>query len=207
MYDLERFCALLRADLVPLVRDQGFEALGDVFCRVKGERIDIVSLRSSRRERCCCVDMGVHYTFLPPSGGVERVDLDRRRLRQHDCAFRTSLSEEGEAEHWWSYGSDDDTALTNATDLVDMFRRRAVLFFGAFEPFPGAFDILTPDQLLHNHAVIVPKCHAEALKALTLARIMAEAGLAERSREFAEFGLLHLGAAIRLRPELERLRG
>jgi len=134
MYDLERFGRLLRRDLAPLVHAQGFEAWDGVFRRVAGERIDIVSLQGSRAGRCCCVDLGVHYSFLPLVGRPECAQADGRRVRAHDCAFRERLRELGESDHWWMYGSDDASAKASADSLVDTYKRRAHLFFARFEP-------------------------------------------------------------------------
>jgi hypothetical protein len=139
MYDLERFSELLRRDFVPLVRAQGFEACGGVFRRAKGERIDIVSLQGSRRGRRCCVNLGVHYRFLPAWGRAENVArAGDGGLRDYDCVFRERLHEAGESDRWWSYGSDDASAEASAASLVDTFARRAHLFFEGFEPLPDA---------------------------------------------------------------------
>jgi hypothetical protein len=135
MYDLERFSEVLRRDFVPLLRSQGFEPWGAVFRRVSGERIDIVSLQGSRSGRRCCVDLGVHYTFLAARGraGVGAKVSDAG-FRLHDCAFRERLREAGESDRWWSYGSDESTAEASAASLVDTYQRRAHLFFETFQP-------------------------------------------------------------------------
>jgi hypothetical protein len=130
MYDLERFSELLRRDFVPLVYAQGFEACGSVFRRVSGKRIDVVSLQGSRRDRKCCVNLGVHYCFLPLSGRPERVHpADYSSLRGHDCLIRERLREPGDSDRWWSYGSDDATAEASVASLVDVYARWAHLFF------------------------------------------------------------------------------
>ena len=206
MYDLERFGKLLRRDFSPLVYAQGFEASEGVFRRVRGERIDIVSLQGSRSGRRCCVNLGVHYSFLPPSGRAEGSTPEVNRLRLHDCAFRTSLHEDGEPDHWWSYGSDDFTAQASAASFVDTFRRFAHVFFARFEPFPEVFDGITPAHLGTGGLVAVPVCHSPAHAALTMARIMKHAGRLDSCRDFAEAGLRHLGAPTRLASELERLK-
>jgi hypothetical protein len=206
MYDLERFGRLLRRDFSPLVYAQGFTANGGVFQRVKGERIDIVSLRGSRPGRRCCVDLGVHYSFLPPSGRALGAKAALGGLKLHDCAFRGRLYDTGESDHWWSYGSDDVTAEASAASLVDTYRRCAHLFFARFEPFPEIFAEVTPAHLETGGLVVAPVSHTPAHAALTMARIMKQAGLLDRCREFAEAGLRHLGSATRLAPEFEQLK-
>jgi hypothetical protein len=136
MYDLERFGELLRRHFVPVVCAQGFEPSGSVFRRARGDRIDIVSLQSSRGRRQCCVNLGVHYAFLPPAGRPAGVQALDGHFSHHDCTFRARLHEPGESDHWWSYGTDDATAEASAAGLVDTYRRCAELFFEQFEPSP-----------------------------------------------------------------------
>jgi hypothetical protein len=206
MRDLVRFCELLKRDLLPLLCSQGFEAHGGILRRVQDERIDVVSLLGSRRDRHCCVNLGVHYSFLPPAGRAAGAQADFRQLREHDCVFRERLREAGEAEPWWSYGSDEATAEANAADLVDTYRRRAPMFFSRFEPFPQIFFEVTPKQVEAGDFVVTPACQTRLHGALTMARIMKHVGNLDRCREFAELGLGHLGEATRLRAELEQLR-
>ena len=209
MRDLERFSHLLRRDLVPLLYSQGFEACGSVFLRSRGERIDIVSLQGLRRERLCWLDLGVHFAFLPPSGRPPGAAPADATLRPHDCAFRERLqgtSQAAVAPPGWSYGSDDATALANAADLVDTYRRRAPVFFSRFEPFPEVFDAVLPAQLGDGGHPLLPQGHSPAHSALMLARLMKHLGRNDRCQEFAETGLRLLDSYTRLRPALEQLR-
>jgi hypothetical protein len=205
MRDLVRFSGLLRRDLLPLLYGQGFEASGGVFRRVRDERIDIVSLLGSRLGRRCCLNLGVHYYFLPPTGRPPGATTDSRVLREHDCAFRERLREAGESDHWWSYGVDEATAEASAAALVDAYRRRAPLFFARFEPFPAVFDEVTPAQVEAGDFVVTPAYPSRLHAALTMARIMRHLGRPDRCREFAEVGLRDVGCATRTREELEQL--
>ncbi len=206
MRDLVRFSELLKRDFSPLLYGQGFEASGGVFRRTKDERIDIVSLLGSRLGRRCCLNLGVHYSFLPPTGRAPGATADSRHLREHDCAFRERLREAGEADHWWSYGADDAVAETSAAGLVDTYRRRAPLFFARFEPFPAVFAAVTPAQVEAGEFVTTPACPSRLRTALTLARLMNQVGRLDRCREFAEVALRHLGSSTRLEQELEQLK-
>jgi hypothetical protein len=205
MRDLVRFSELLKRDLLPLLYGQGFRASAGVFRRLKDERIDIVSLQGSRAGRRCYLDLGVHYSFLPPAGRAPGAKYGRE-LRQHDCAFRERLHEPGEADHWWDYGADDATAEANAAGLVDIYRRRACLFFARFEPFPEVFYDVTPEQVAAGDLAAIPPCPSRLHAALTLARIMKHTGRLDRCRDFAEAGLRHPSPASWTRRELERLK-
>jgi hypothetical protein len=206
MRDLVRFSELLKRDFLPLLYGQGFKASGGVLRRVKDERIDVVSLQGSRLGRRCCLNLGVHYSFLPPAGRAPGATIDGRELREHDCAFRERLREAGESDHWWSYGADDATAEASASGLIDTYRRRAPLFFARFEPFPDVFYEVTPAQVEAGDFVATPACPSCLHAALTMARIMKHLGRLDHCREFAEVGLRDVGCATRTRQELEQLR-
>lgn len=206
MRDLMRFSELLRRELVPLLLGQGFEPTGSVFRRVQKERIDIVSLVGSRPGRRCCLNLGVHYSFLPPTGRAPGAAADGKELREHDCAFRERLREPGEGDHWWEYGADDATAKANAAALVDTFERRAPLFFARFEPFPEVFNKVTPEQVEAGDLATMPSYPSRLHAALTMARIMKHTGRLDRCREFAEMGLRNLGSSVGARQELELLK-
>jgi hypothetical protein len=205
MRDLVRFSEFLRRDLIPLMHDQGFEASAGVFRRVKGERIDIVSLVGSRHGRRCSVNLGVHYSFLPPSGRAHRASADSGELREHDCAFRGRLCEAGESDRWWDYGSDEAAAQASAASLIETYGRRAPLFFAKFEPFPEVFCEVTAADIEASDFVVMPACHTRVHAALTMARIMKHVGRLDRCREFAEVGLRHLGPGSRSERELKEL--
>ena len=98
------------------------------------------------------------------------------------------------------------TAEANAAGLVDIYRRRAPLFFARFEPFPAVFDEVTPAQVEVGDFVATPAYPSRLHTALTMARIMRHLGRPNRCREFAEVGLRDVGCTTRTREELEQLR-
>src|SRR5262249_12249797 len=122
----ERFHQLLKCGLSPLLRAEGFKGTGATFRRMKGERIDIVNIQGSRYGGECCVNVAVHFSFLPTAGGSVP---DLKKLKEYECAFRDRLHESGESDHWWTYGASEAEAETSVASLIDMYKRRAVLFF------------------------------------------------------------------------------
>jgi hypothetical protein len=200
----ERFHQLLKRDFSPLLRADGFKGSGKTFRRVKGERIDVINVQGSRYGGQGCVNLAVHFFFLPSEGGG-RV-TDPKKFKEYDCAFRERLHEANEADHWWTYGSSDAEAEVSVASLVDMYRRRGALFFDRFEPFPEVFERIMPAELNAGDFSILPARMTGVYAALTMARIMKHLARQEKSRAFAEVGLQHLGQAVGLKTELERLR-
>ena len=201
----ERFHELLKRDFLPLLRTDGFKGSGTTFRRVRADRIDVVNVQGSRSGGRCCINVAVHFSFLPSAGGV-RV-TDRKKLKEHECAFRNRLHAASESDHWWAYGSSDSETNASLASLIDIYRRRSALFFGRFEPFPNVFEQITPSEIdAGDLSRMPPGSLTGVLAALTMARIMHHLGRREKCREFAEVGLRHFGRAVGLRAELGRLR-
>ena len=201
----ERFHELLKQDFFPVLRADGFKGSGSTFRRVQVDRIDVVNVQVSRYGGQCCVNVAVHFPFLPSAGGIS--DSELKKLKEYECAFRNRLHETSESDHWWTYGTSASEAKASLTSLVDIYRRRGALFFAKFEPFPQVFEQITPAEMDAGDLSNMPPGNlTQVLAVITMARIMNHLGRHEKCRGFAEVGLRHLGAATGLRAELERLR-
>jgi hypothetical protein len=201
----ERFHELLKHDFFPVLRADGFKGSGTIFRRVLANRIDLVNVQGSRYGGQCCVNVAVHFPFLPSADGI-RIS-EPKKLKEYECAFRIRLHEANESDHWWTYGTNDSEARASLASLVDIYRRRSALFFAKFEPFPQVFEQVTPAEMdAGDLSNMPPGSLTRVLAALTMARIMHHLGRHEKCREFAEVGLRHLGAATGLKAELEQLR-
>jgi hypothetical protein len=199
----KRFHQLLKRDFSPLLRSDSFKGSGNSFRRLKGDRIDVIGIQGSHYGGVCCVNLAVHFTFLP-SESCGRV-TDPKKFKEYDCTFRGRLYETG-GDHWWSYGTSDAEAEASLSDLIDMYKRRGALFFAKFEPFPDVFERITPEDIDACDLSKMPAAMTVPYAAMILSRIMKHLGRHERSREFAEAGLRHVGGATGLQLNLERLR-
>jgi hypothetical protein len=200
----ERFHQLLKRDYSPLLRAEGFKGSGTTFRRIKDEVIHVVNVQGSRHGGECCVNLGLHYSFLPTAGGCPVIDP--KRLKEYECDFRDRIHEVHESDHWWRYGATEAEAEASVASLVEMYRIWGVSFFKKFEPFPEVFERITPAEMDAGDLSRFPTPMTLVHAALTMARIMRHLRRFEISRQFADVGLRHLGHAIGLRTELERLR-
>lgn len=197
----KRFHEALRIEFVPLLRDSGFKGSGNTFRRIRSEAIHLINIQGSKYADQCCMNLGVHYAFLP-TNGAGRI-ADAKTLKEYECAFRDRLHEANESDHWWTYGSTDSETQASVSSLVDLFRRRGHTFFDRFEPFRQVFEQTVPDEIDAGNLRTFPATTTIVAAALTMARIMNHLGQLEKCRRFAEIGLRHFG---RRDPELERLR-
>jgi hypothetical protein len=203
MDSYDRFHQLLKRDFSPLLRLEGFKGSGTTFRRIKGDVIHIINIQASRSGGRCCVNLGLHYSFLPTAGGGTA--SDPKMLREYECAFRERLSAAGRQDQWWTYGATDAESEASVAGLIEMYLRRGQPFFQEFEPFPDVFEKITPAELDSGDFSKFPTAMTLVSAALTLARIMNHLHRFAECRQFAEVGLRHLGHAAGLKSELERL--
>lgn len=204
MNDYDRFHQLLNRDLFPLLRVEGFKGSGTTFRRLKGDRVDVVNVQGSRAGGKCCVNLAVHFLFLPSSGGG--LVTDPKKLKEYNCAFRDRLHEPNESDHWWTYGASDAETEASVANLLNMYNRHSASFFGKFEPFPDVFERITPAEMDAGNFSNMPVPLTGVSAMLMMARVMKHLGHVEKCRNFAEVGLKHLGRAVGLKSEFEMLR-
>lgn len=201
----ETFRNLLKQNLSPLLRADGFKGSGTNFRRIKGEAIHIIDIQGSKWGGECCVNLAVHFLFLPTTIG--QPVGDHKKLRHSACEFRSRLHGPGESDHWWPYGETEAESQSSADDLINTHRKWGTTYFEQFEPFPDVFEKITAAELDAGDFSKLPPTQGTLVRlALTMARIMSHLKRFEKCREFAEVGLRHLGNASGLRPELEQLR-
>jgi hypothetical protein len=95
----------------------GFKGSGTTYRRTPADRIDVFNVQGSRFGGQSCVNVAVHFSFLPSAGGGHVAD--REKLKEYECAFRGRLHEAGETDHWWTYGaSDRETKASIASRLT-----------------------------------------------------------------------------------------
>ena len=200
----ETFRDFLKQNFSPLLRTEGFKGSGTTFRRIKGEAIHIINIQGSKWGGECCVNLAVHFLFLPTTIGQPVGDY--KKLRHSECEFRSRLHGPGESDHWWPYGTTDTECQSSAADLIDTYRRWGTKCFELFEPFPEVFEKITAVEMdAGDFSKLPPTRSALVRLALTMARIMSHLRRLEKCREFAEVGLRHLGTASGLRAELEQL--
>jgi hypothetical protein len=166
----ERFHQLLKRDFSPLLRADGFKGSGTTFRRIKDDAIHVLNIQGSRYGGQCCVNLGLHYSFLATAAG--RPVTDAMKVKEYECNFRDRIHEAHESDHWWAYGATEAKSEANVANLIDMYRRRSASFFKKFEPFPDVFEKITPTDLDAGDLSKLPTAMTQLHAALTKARIM-----------------------------------
>jgi len=175
----------------------------------------VLHIQGSGTGDSCCVNLAIHFTFLP-------TELDDsahpKSIREPDCEFRRRLALENESDHWWHYGSTDADSARSVDHLVLTFQRFGIPHFDRYREFPGVFANVTPEMLKRADMSLLPGRTTIARAALTMARISVFRKQVDLANVFVDVGLAELnqnqayGAGVRrrldeLRKSLETGRG
>ena len=143
-------------------------------------------MQGSRYGDSCCVNLGIHLTFLPT---VLNRFADPRKITESLCEFRRRLAPHGQSDCWWRYGDNESEASRSADKLVEVVAHAGFAHFDRFRTFPVSFEGITPQALAAGDFSILPGDITRTRAALAMARIAAHLGQTERARQFANVGL------------------
>jgi Domain of unknown function (DUF4304) len=199
---LDSLLAALRLEFIPALRKLGFKGSGKNFRRVHGETINAINIQGSTTATRFYVNLGLHFTFLPPAYGSE---IPAHKLKEIDCEFRWRLHAKDNWKTDWIYGTSAEESAAIARKVL-----RAYLDFGepAFHRFPTAeavANLVPPEAVRSKKWNISPLTTTEIRLLLTLARIHRHLGNTVVAREIAQIGLSRLGGATGLRGDFESL--
>jgi Domain of unknown function (DUF4304) len=197
----KRFLEIIKRDFAPVLRASGFKGSGKEFRRINGDVFHALSLQSHGGR--ACVNLGLHYSFLPTAGGSK---TPIAKMKHYHCMFRDRLQGPDGYERWWNHGKTDAEAEASVADIVDTFRKRGEKFFRKFEPFPDVFEKITPAELYAGKMTKLPVRMTPLSAAVILARIMKHLKRPKECRAFAEVGLRHIEGGPAYKKTLERLR-
>jgi hypothetical protein len=201
--DRDRFFTILRERFFPRLRAAGFKGSGQHLLRIRGETINAIYIQGSRFAGECCVNLGIHFTFLPPTWAVEPQAV--QKWREADCEFGWRLSPREKYGHWWSYGTTLAETVESVSDLLDTYETNGEPLMARFSQMEGIAAALSPISIRDPRSAPVPWKKPTPLHALALARIHKQLGNLNLCREYAHVGLATLGKFTARKPALEEL--
>lgn len=178
-----RFARVLEPRLVPVLRADGFTSQHNGWIRLGDPVINWLDVQSRSDDEACCVNLGVHLTFLPPHQGSEGSTI-ASEIAQGDCELSYRLTWNGECDHWWPY----DLGAEAAADLVICYEGPGRALFERFASFPDPFVNISPDNF-DDAALSDLLPLTETRKLLLLTRIHDYLGNAQFAVRFSEMGL------------------
>ncbi len=180
-------------------RDSGFvqsSRRNSLWWRQSGEAIDLVELQKRSSEALYCVNLAVHYRFLPTQG-VPRL-AHRSELESVDCAFRARLTRSpSEYDAWWP-----DT-LQSAQEIIDLLAVRGQEFFEARRSLECIAQV-SPVQIIEESSALFARM-PRASSLLLLARICEHLGRREACIEAATAGIHAAGPAVSVKVQCREI--
>jgi|TARA_R110000851_G_C13006450_1_gene558851 methyl-accepting chemotaxis protein len=167
----------------------GFEkSADDLFVRFNdSHEINVVYIQKHSSEPTVCVNVGVHYDFLPKIGTTELAS--NKQIELPDCEVKLRLTTDlSQKDHWWPIASE------SINEIVDLIVGRVGEFFSRYS-IDGDLSSILPEDLNED----MPDIFASLTKvraSLILARIHEVRGDFEKAASFAKYGIKAAGMAV-----------
>jgi len=209
------FFNCLKSEFVPKLRAFGFKGSGQNFRRFRDEVIQVINIQVNKYGGNCCVNLGLHLTFLPIAG--ESPLTDPKKLRASSCEFRWRLAPPGATDYWWGYengvaahlpfrmeGGKGQGPIGKARDLIKTYEAYGEPRFQSVMTVEAVARLFQPDDI--RRGKLLPLYgYTQTRGALTMARIHKYLGDEDLARKFARVGLEKIGKAKALRREFEKI--
>jgi hypothetical protein len=186
--DFQGFLKHLVKLMGPALSHAGFQYLGSgLWNRFIGQTINIIWIQKQSTKPVCCVNLGIHYRFLPEAG-TEKV-LTSEKLDLPSCEIKLRLTADpAQADQWWPF-----SPQTSET-IRDLIIDRAFNIFDSYK-LEGEISKLEAKDLEES----MPSLLASLTKvraALLLARIHEHLGNRAKAIDAANFGINIGGSAV-----------
>jgi len=180
------FMEWLKTHWNPILRAAGFKGSGTTFRRVSGAFAHVINIQSRSDGSRCCVNLGVQPQLQPIRGFSEAPDFDK--IKEWNCEIRHRLTPAtSECDYWWSFGSSEQEARTNAASLIDVWNSRGEEFFRPYVQMPGPVAAATVADFESDRNNVFPT--TKVLAVLLCARICLETKDFARAVGFSEYGI------------------
>lgn len=211
----EAFFNCLKTEFAPKLRAFGFKGSGQNFRRFHDEVIHVINIQVNKYGGSCCVNLGLHLTFLPIAG--ETLLKDPKKLRASSCEFRWRLAPGGATDYWWGYekgiaahlpyqmeGGKGRGPVEKARDLIKTYVDYGEPRFQSVMTIEAVARLFQPDDIGSGKSLpLYGYTHSRG--ALTMARIHRYLGNEKLTKQFAQVGLENIGKAKALRKEFESI--
>lgn len=155
--------------------------------RRRGYELNVVQLQKQSAAETFCVNLGVHYGFLPKAGTEAPLQSDQIELP--DCELKLRLTERPvDRDQWWPIS---ETSIAQVADLV---MSRGLSVFDAYR-VDGELSTMTGKSIESgNPGLLAPITKVRAC--LLLARLNEHLGNKEKCIEAASIGVKLAGMAV-----------
>jgi hypothetical protein len=113
--------------------------------RKRGDDINVLSFQKHSSTDSFCVNLGIHYTFLPVAGTEVLLDVDR--IEFPDCEVHRRLTaDRALGDQWWPLSSE------SVAEVVRLIDDRALETFDSFRS-DGPIAAISPKETLNKSSI------------------------------------------------------
>jgi hypothetical protein len=161
-----------------------------------GDTLNAVWIQKHSSGLSCCVNLGVHYSFVPKVGTGELAS--NGTIEQAECEIKFRLTSNDQVcDQWWPISP------TAVSQIVDLFVRRGLPTLNSYGLHEGILKIVPSDIEQGNATLLTNLTRVRAC--LLLARLHDHMGNRQKCAEAASAGLRHAGKAVGPKVALQRL--
>ena len=156
--------------------------------RHSGHELNVVQFQKQSAAESFCVNLGVHYSFLPKAG-TEVPLLDGEQIELPDCEVKLRLTEQpAQKDQWWPISDESITQVAN------LLLNRGLSAFDAYR-VDGELSAMDAKSIESgNPGLLAPITKVRAC--LLLARLHVPLGNRDKCIEAAMIGLKLAGMAV-----------
>lgn len=166
----------------------GFEHLSaGTWHRRRGDERNVIHLQMRSSRESFCVNLGIHYDFLPKA--ALESPLDHEQIELVDCELRLRLTDQPEnLDQWWPI------ATTSLAPVVELVRTRGLSIFDSYR-LDGPIAAMHGKRIEAGDLGLLASM-TKVRSCLLLARMHECLGNRDRSIEAAEIGIRLAGMAV-----------
>lgn len=158
-----------------------------VWNRRSDEELNVIQLQKHSTEASFCVNLGVHYTFLPKSG-IE-APLDGDQVEVSDCEIKLRLTDQATVkDQWWPI------AASSVEQVVDLVCSRGLTIFDSYR-LDGPISAMDGKSIESGNLGLLASM-TKVRACLLLARMHLRLGNREECVEAASIGVKLAGMAV-----------
>lgn len=147
----------------------------------------VIWVQKHSSESKVCVNLGVHYDFLPKVGTSEAVEGND--IAQPDCEIKKRLTPDpSKNDYWWSFGK------AEANEITGLITESALPYFDQYT-LNGDIGEIVPEQFDGNLPILLSSL-TKVRACLLMARIYEVTGKPAQAAEFARLGIKAAGMAV-----------
>ncbi|WP_431286487.1 DUF4304 domain-containing protein [Roseateles chitinivorans] len=180
--NLKQLHQVIDAALREVLTNEGFRHTAPgTWNRRRGEELNVIELQKRSSENLFCVNLGIHYAFLPKAGMAAPLD-DADRISILDCDLKLRLTQQATLnDQWWPMEA------SSAEQVADLVRSRGLPIFDSYR-LDGPIAAMDAHTVESGHASLLATM-TDVGACLLLARMHEHLGNQDKAGAAADLGL------------------